>query len=33
MTVKQGYKLQTLGTLIEGCAAAVALYVISLIVL
>jgi GntP family gluconate:H+ symporter len=33
MTVKQGYRLQTLGTLIEGCAAAVALYVISLIVL
>ncbi|OHB73215.1 MAG: gluconate transporter [Planctomycetes bacterium RBG_16_55_9] len=33
MTVKQGYRLQTLGTLIEGCAAAGALYVISLIVL
>ena len=33
MTVKQGYKLQTLGTLIEGAAAAVALWIISLIVL
>ena len=33
MTVKQGYKLQTLGTLIEGFAAAVTLYIISLIVL
>jgi len=33
MTVKQGYKLQTLGTLIEGCAAAGTLYIISLIVL
>ncbi|MEJ2704117.1 MAG: GntP family permease [Sedimentisphaerales bacterium] len=33
MTVKQGYKLQTLGTLVEGCAAAIALFVISLIVL
>jgi gluconate:H+ symporter, GntP family len=33
MTVKQGYKLQTLGTLVEGAAAAVALYVISLIAL
>ncbi len=33
MTVKQGYKLQTLGTLIEGAAAAVALRIISLIVL
>lgn len=33
MTVKQGYRLQTLGTLIEGCAAAVTLYIISLIVL
>jgi GntP family gluconate:H+ symporter len=33
MTVKQGYKLQTLGTLIEGVAAAVALWIISLIVL
>ena len=33
MTVKQGYKLQTVGTLIEGCVAAATLYVISLIVL
>jgi GntP family gluconate:H+ symporter len=33
MTVKQGYKLQTLGTLVEGLAAAVALWIISLIVL
>jgi GntP family gluconate:H+ symporter len=33
MTVKQGYKLQTLGTLIEGATAAVALWIISLIVL
>jgi GntP family gluconate:H+ symporter len=33
MTVKQGYKLQTLGTLVEGGAAAVALWIISLIVL
>jgi len=33
MTVKQGYKLQTLGTLVEGCAAAVALWVIGLVVL
>ena len=33
MTVKQGYKLQTLGTLVEGGAAAIALWVISLIVL
>ncbi len=33
MTVKQGYKLQTLGTLVEGGAAAVALYAISLIAL
>jgi GntP family gluconate:H+ symporter len=33
MTVKQGYKLQTLGTLVEGMAAAIALWIISLIVL
>lgn len=33
MNVKQGYKLQTLGTLVEGSVAAVALWVISLIVL
>ncbi|MHC4559414.1 MAG: GntP family permease [Planctomycetota bacterium] len=33
MSVKQGYKLQTLGTLVEGCAAAVTLWIISLVVL
>jgi GntP family gluconate:H+ symporter len=33
MTVKQGYKLQSLGTLVEGCAAAAALWVISRFVL
>ena len=33
MTTRQGYKLQTLGTLVEGLAAAVALWLISLIVL
>ena len=33
MTVKQGYKLQTLGTLVVGGAAAVALWIISVIVL
>ncbi len=33
MSVKQGYKLQTLGTLVEGSAAAVTLWIISLIVL
>jgi GntP family gluconate:H+ symporter len=33
MSVKQGYKLQTLGTLVEGGAAAIALWIISLIVL
>lgn len=33
MSVKQGYKLQTLGTLIEGGSAAVTLWIISLIVL
>ena len=33
MTVKQGYKLQTLGTLVEGGAAGLALWIISLIVL
>ena len=33
MTVKQGYKLQTLGTLVEGGAAAITLWIISLIVL
>jgi GntP family gluconate:H+ symporter len=33
MSVNQGYKLQTLGTLVEGVAAAVALWVISLIAL
>ena len=33
MSVKEGYKLQTLGTLIEGCVAAVALWIVSLIAL
>jgi len=33
MSVKDGYKLQTLGTLVEGGVAAIALWVISLIVL
>ncbi len=33
MTVKDGYKLQTLGTFVEGAAAAVTLWVITLIVL
>jgi len=33
MTVSQGYKLQTLGTLVEGCVAAVALWIITQIVL
>ncbi len=33
MTVKQGYKSQTLGTLVEGGAAAIALWIISMIVL
>ena len=33
MTVKQGYKLLTLGTLVEGGAAAIALWIISMIVL
>ena len=33
MTVKQGYKLQTLGTLIEGGVAAITLWIISVIVL
>jgi len=33
MSVKEGYKLQTLGTLIEGCVAAVALWIVSLVVL
>lgn len=33
MSVKDGYKLQTLGTLVEGGAAAIVLWVISLIVL
>ncbi len=33
MSVKEGYKLQTLGTLVEGCVAAVALWIVSLIVL
>lgn len=33
MSVKQGYRLQTVGTLVEGAAAAIALWLISLIVL
>ena len=33
MSVKQGYKFQTLGTLVEGTVAAIALWIISLIVL
>jgi GntP family gluconate:H+ symporter len=33
MTVKEGYKYQTLGTLVEGCAAAGTLFVISLFAL
>lgn len=33
MSIKQGYKLQTLGTLTQGLVAAITLYVISLIVL
>lgn len=33
MNVRQGYKLQTLGTLIEGCAAAIILYVLSIWIL
>lgn len=33
MSVKEGYKLQTLGTLVEGCVAAVALLVVSFIAL
>ncbi|MHC4751594.1 MAG: GntP family permease [Planctomycetota bacterium] len=33
MSVNQGYKLQTLGTLVEGVTAAIALWIISLIVL
>jgi GntP family gluconate:H+ symporter len=33
MTVNQGYKLQTLGTLVEGVVAAVTLFIITLVVL
>lgn len=33
MTVNQGYRLQTLGTFVEGCATAVALWAISLVAL
>jgi GntP family gluconate:H+ symporter len=33
MTVKQGYKLQTVGTLVEGTAAIIAVWAISRIVL
>ena len=33
MTVKQGYRLQTLGSLVQGMTAAVAVWIISLLVL
>lgn len=33
MSVKQGYKLQTLGTFVEGCAAAAGVWVLSMILL
>jgi GntP family gluconate:H+ symporter len=33
MSPKQGYKLQTLGTLVEGAVAAIAVWIISLIIL
>jgi GntP family gluconate:H+ symporter len=33
MEPAQGYRLQTLGTLVQGCVAAVAVWVISLMVL
>ncbi len=33
MTVKEGYKLQSLGTLVEGCAAAAALWAVSMLAL
>ena len=33
MSLAQGYRLQTLGTLVEGCVAAAAVWVLSLIVL
>jgi GntP family gluconate:H+ symporter len=33
MSVNQGYKLQTVGTLVVGCAAGAAVWIISLIVL
>ena len=33
MTVNQGYRLQTLGTLVQGLAAAAAVWVMSLFVL
>jgi len=33
MTVKQGYKLQTVGSLVQGCVSIVALWAISRIVL
>lgn len=33
MNIRQGYKLQTLGTLVEGCTAAGVIYVITLLVL
>jgi GntP family gluconate:H+ symporter len=33
MSVNQGYRLQTLGTLVEGIAAAIAVWILSLIIL
>ena len=33
MSIKEGYRLQTLGTLVQGCTAAVTLWVIGTLVL
>ena len=33
MSVSQGYRLQSLGTLVEGCTAALAVWLVSLVVL
>ena len=33
MGIKEGYRFQTLGTLVEGCAAALTLWLIAVIVL
>ena len=33
MDLQQGYRLQTLGTLVEGCAAAVCVWLIAIVVL